>query len=375
MQLKKLSLNIATTYCPTWTPAMALRELIANAIDGGDWSINHVTDAISLTNAGLLKPSHFVMGISEKDSSNAIGQFGEGMKVGLMVLLRENFGIKITSYTAEVDYHYVPTIEDSLLGVPTLCLRASDKAPITIPKTPFTQIVITHDNRDTLANLFHETSNQWLVQSEYTKMPRIAIENDVIYVSEDITITQPKDTESAISLKTISVGGFVIARLELAFNYDFRPGTLKMNRDRASFDIWQFSDLLLEMLETDLMEGRFPPELLRFYWDNIEDIRTEFVSMSQWGREFSVLAEHFGNLADQDSKGEALVDSRSGSREGYVISDYKANLVRGGSYGSFNQGKFIAPKLTLRQALTEYLEFAVIPDDVRTHLEAILSNH
>lgn len=65
---------ISVNYVKAWTVKDAVRELLQNTMDSGEWRI----EGSALINKGTLKPEHFLLGCSEKSSSDAIGQFGEG---------------------------------------------------------------------------------------------------------------------------------------------------------------------------------------------------------------------------------------------------------------------------------------------------------
>ena len=94
---------ISSNYVSAWTVQDATRELLQNAMDSEEWRVE--ADG-SLVNKGTLRPEHFLLGCSEKASSDAIGQFGEGLKLALLVLARNGYTIGINSagtlYTAEV---------------------------------------------------------------------------------------------------------------------------------------------------------------------------------------------------------------------------------------------------------------------------------
>lgn len=94
---------ISVNYVKAWTVKDAVRELLQNAMDSGEW---RVEGGSTLVNKGTLKPEHFLLGCSEKASSDAIGQFGEGLKLALLVLARNGYNVTIVSdrtcYTASM---------------------------------------------------------------------------------------------------------------------------------------------------------------------------------------------------------------------------------------------------------------------------------
>ena len=93
---------ISSNYVSAWTVQDAVRELLQNAMDSGEWRVENNT----LINKGTLRPEHFLLGCSEKSSSDAIWQFGEGLKLALLVLARNGYKIYINSagtfYTASI---------------------------------------------------------------------------------------------------------------------------------------------------------------------------------------------------------------------------------------------------------------------------------
>ena len=111
---------ISSNYVSAWTVQDATRELLQNAMDSGEWLL----DAGSLINKGTLRPEHFLLGCSEKAASNAIGQFGEGLKLALLVLARNGYTVDISSG----DAHYTAEVRDSTQwpGQQVLCIDSTE---------------------------------------------------------------------------------------------------------------------------------------------------------------------------------------------------------------------------------------------------------
>jgi hypothetical protein len=84
----RIEYPLSPEYGKTWTEEMALRELIANEMDavGDQFTMALQGDVLSITDEGNgLLPRHLVLGISEKERVDAIGQFGEGLKMAALV--------------------------------------------------------------------------------------------------------------------------------------------------------------------------------------------------------------------------------------------------------------------------------------------------
>lgn len=88
MENRRLEYPLSPKYIPTWTIGEALRELIANALDTGtrtrfEWSDGH---AVIDDEADGIPQAFWVIG---EGNHGAIGQFGEGLKMAMLVLARE----------------------------------------------------------------------------------------------------------------------------------------------------------------------------------------------------------------------------------------------------------------------------------------------
>lgn len=100
---KKYELPISSNYVSNWGVKEAIREILQNAIDANECgydkeiSYDKKTNILTIKNMGAKLPiSSLVLGNSSKsDMENQIGQFGEGYKLALVVLLRKGFGVTI----------------------------------------------------------------------------------------------------------------------------------------------------------------------------------------------------------------------------------------------------------------------------------------
>lgn len=100
----EIFLPIATSYISHWSLEEGIRELIANARDKVGANREQMVFAVvekedetydltigNLTDGEKLETRHLVLGVSEhRNSVAAIGQFGEGLKLALVTILRSN---------------------------------------------------------------------------------------------------------------------------------------------------------------------------------------------------------------------------------------------------------------------------------------------
>src|SRR5262249_29918758 len=112
----KLELSVKTTYLPTWTVWHGLRELVQNAKDAevelnAKMGVQHTGKVLRIENEGAILPREALLfgHTTKTGNSELIGKFGEGLKLGILALVRDGFPVKIRS-GCEV---WVPAIEKS----------------------------------------------------------------------------------------------------------------------------------------------------------------------------------------------------------------------------------------------------------------------
>ena len=112
----KIELTIKTTYLPSWGVWEGLREIVQNAQDAriehsGDLKVDYRNGTVRIENTGVRLPYEaLLLGHTSKDGrDDLIGKFGEGLKLGLLALVRAGRRVKIRS-GGEV---WTPSIEQS----------------------------------------------------------------------------------------------------------------------------------------------------------------------------------------------------------------------------------------------------------------------
>lgn len=97
-----IQLTIKTDYLPSWGPYEGVRELIQNAKDAevehdAEMKIDWVKDTLRIENVGTTLPTKaLLLGHTSKlGNSSMIGKFGEGLKLGVLALVRAGHPIKI----------------------------------------------------------------------------------------------------------------------------------------------------------------------------------------------------------------------------------------------------------------------------------------
>ena len=98
--MKKYELSLSRNYVSSWGIEEAIRELLQNAKDSDGEEkidIDKQNGIITITNKNTSIPSSTLLlgNTSKKDDLDKIGQFGEGYKLAILVLLREGKDVSI----------------------------------------------------------------------------------------------------------------------------------------------------------------------------------------------------------------------------------------------------------------------------------------
>ncbi len=211
---------IREDYVRNWRVQDALRELIANALDaeveqGAAASVTHLGDEMVITNRGvrLDVQALYLGGTSKAGSTQTIGQYGEGMKLALLVLVRNNFNVKI-----ENDYEtWTPVLETDKNGVRAFAINTRTK------KVPSGNLVITIEGVSD--DLFYQATQMFL---------KLNPPKDVLATTEGEILLDP-DREGHVYAR-----GVYITKISGAMaGYNLKE--LEVSRDRRSYEQYQLN--------------------------------------------------------------------------------------------------------------------------------------
>jgi len=201
----KLNYNISNTYCSDWTEIEALREIVQNAIDSNrPYTCEFNDKIIKVTTEGAtLEPRVFTIGVSEK-ADGAIGKYGEGFKIAMLVLTRLELNpvIFFGKYAATGSFEL-----NDFTGVKEFCINIEEVSDYS------DDIVFICDVNHVDTDLLCERV------THFTEHPLPVIRNNV-----EVLYTKPGQ---------IYVSGlWVCEDNNLSYGYNFSPDSIELNRDR-----------------------------------------------------------------------------------------------------------------------------------------------
>lgn len=322
-------LPLSKNYVRHWGFEEAIRELIQNALDcespfefefSGDKLLIH-------SRFSSLKPNSLLLGqTSKSEDKDAIGSFGEGYKIALLVLLREGLKVRIRNN----DRDWIPFFQrNEVYDAEVLCIR---------------------DERASRKNegLTFEVSGLSPANIEAIRKNCLLMQNNVGEVI---------DTKYGQILRErpgrLYVGNLYVCQTELKYGYNVKPEHLRLERDRqtvSNFDLqWLTKDMWFDSERYD--------EVSALIEEGEKDVEyaqhgsPELVKDACY-RRFRMKHPN-GIVAKNQEELEQLVDR--GLTNVVIVRDTYAQVVRQSSGYRSTAGSLVAVK-TPEQQLEEFFE-------------------
>lgn len=295
--MPKTSLNVKPNYCPRWTMQHAVREVIQNAQDcknlGGTAEYTHRGDTLTVTSTGggSLDERALVFGETSKaDNSRAIGQFGDGLKVALVVFARLGVAVRIDTGRQ----FWTLSVDDGVVHVVTRNKAAA-----------------THRDR-VVFEIPGVSATDW---AEWRK--------GFLFFNEGIPsgYKTPWGTvlTDAAHRGCIYVQGILIERRDrLSCGYNFDRGTLTISRDREVVDSWNMEYIIRHMLgHAAKSDAGAAVTVMGMLSNDSEDLRNLSNPTAVFGSDFAAKAlasfqGAHGNALAVSSQDEALKAGQNG---------------------------------------------------------------
>lgn len=241
---KKYELPMTKEYVSHWDMSNAIRELIQNAIDSEsplEWEFTDDTLFIH-SRFTKLEPKTLLLGSTSKaENVDAIGSFGEGYKIAILVLTR--LGYEVIIHNNKLDWR--PKFNFSEKYDSEILYIVESSAP--------------HMNEGLTFEI------KGLDESDMDEIKESCL------LMQD-SIGQIRHTPKGLILFDKSgklyVGGLYICDTDLKYGYDINPRYISLERDRQTVSSWDLKQITKEMwFATDNKD--FIAELMK---DNVPDI-------------------------------------------------------------------------------------------------------
>ena len=281
--MAKYELSLVKSYVQEWTAEDAIREIIQNAIDESnrvednamsvEYDPEEKTLIISNKKSVLTHDTLLLGNTSKATDDNMIGKFGEGYKLGILVLTRENHPVVIQNYglkeTWKARFVNSRRWKDEVLTIFT------DKSQIW-NKPPHNNLSFVINNIDQM--MYDEVVKKTLFLKD-------------IYRGEYVEDNYAKTSYGNILFEEsekgrVYVNGlFVITLEDLKYGYDIKARYIEIGRDRNlidSYKITKYTTLMWMYIQDDFKDEIFElaySEALDFSYD------TEYVSIPETGYE------------------------------------------------------------------------------------------
>ena len=294
--MAKYELSLVKSYVQEWTAEDAVREIIQNAIDESnrvednamsvEYDPEEKTLIISNKKSVLTHDTLLLGNTSKATDDNMIGKFGEGYKLGILVLTRENHPVTIQNYGLKETWtaRFVKSRrwKDEVLTIFT------DKSQIW-SKPPHNNLSFVISNVD---------------QGVYDEVVKKTLFLKDIYTGEYVEDNYKKTSYGNILFEEsekgrVYVNGLFVTILEdLKYGYDIKARYIEIGRDRNLIDsykitkyttlMWMeiqddFKDEILELAHSEALDFSYDVSYVSIPESNSENISSVYAeSTADW---------------------------------------------------------------------------------------------
>jgi len=223
-------LSLVKNYVAHWGLSEAVRELIQNALDSASPFVyefvkiegEEKTTFVLNSEFAILPASCLLLGATSKaDDADAIGSFGEGFKIALLVLTRLGFDVDMFNGDKlwKPRFKFVKQFGEELLVI--------DESPLTNSTNKGLTFHVHGLDEDDLNQIVACCLKMQSEVGEIRKTTR-----------GDILMERPGE---------LYVGSLFICKTNLEFGYNIKPEFMKLERDRQTVSDWDLKDTTKEM--------------------------------------------------------------------------------------------------------------------------------
>jgi len=325
-------LSITREYVSNWGIPEAVRELLQNGVDnpkGVNITVEDNSIFIQNPDTGLSKKV-LLLGSSSKDANGkTIGQFGEGFKLALLVLLRNDVKVSIRNNGVlwKPVFRFSPLFKEEVLSVSETMDKRHEGKGLMVEISGISEDVMTIIQDNTL-----------LLQDN---------------IGETIECTKGRILRNRPN--TLFVNGLFVCNTQLDFGYDIKPQYLKLNRDRQAVSTFDLAFIAKDMWN----EKGSPEDIASLLRANCPDL--QYIEYGVGNDVANLCAKEFYKEHSEaiivSSEDEAKKYREVGQNNVYVYGESFCNVVRKSSL--YKEPEMIE-SLTPHDILTNFLnEFSV----------------
>ena len=329
-ECKTYPLSLSRSYVEHWGMPESVREFIQNALDSeSPFEYAFEGDALTITSRyASLSPRTLLLGATSKaGNADAIGSFGEGYKLGLLVLTRLGFSVVIHN-GAKL---WTPAFElNDDFGEEMLVVKETE-APFDNQSVEFKVSGLTFEHQEQIRSmcLFMQPAMDDVIGTELGS----------------ILPSRPGQ---------LYVGGLFVCKTDMAYGYDMLPSVLRLERDRQTVASYEFE---LGCARTWLATGQWEliARLMEKGIKDVEDVR--FVGIPDPLKDACAkrYIKRYGDAVPVSSQKEAEDRNAAGARRtAYVGASYGAAIT---SSRVYKESGFAAePIPSPRERLEQWFE-------------------
>jgi len=225
---RTFELSLTKNYVSRWTAVHGIRELIQNALDSDspfvyELGFDEQGHFLRLSSEfSSLTPQTLLLGAtSKRESDSAIGSFGEGYKIALLVLTREGYDVELLNG----DFVWRPRFKMSrTFGEEVLVIDEHVSSDRGNKGLSFVVRGIDDDLRDKVI------ASCLLMQDNVGQVKKTKF--------GDILLDRPG---------LLYVGNLFVCETDLKFGYNILPKFIRLERDRQTVDSWDLKDTTIKM--------------------------------------------------------------------------------------------------------------------------------
>jgi hypothetical protein len=297
----KLEITIKTSYLPEWGAYEGVRELLQNGQDartefGATFEVRYRADTKTLVieNEGCTLPHEALLlgHTTKQDRSSLIGKFGEGLKLGVLALIRAGHSVKIRS-GSEV---WVPSIQRSeKFDADVLCFNI-DKGRATKDRVQIEVGGIEPDAWESMKDCFL-----------FLLSPKALAEVEVKTTSGSLLLGEKYAGRVYVK------GIFVQRDVSLRYSYDFPDA--EIDRDRKMLTKWDLN-YRCQSIWKEALNKR--PDLVEPFTQMLDQQSPDLDGLDDWSAKYlpdAVKAEVVRVFQDRHGADALPVTGLSESRE------------------------------------------------------------